>query len=215
MSTETPTLPGFIRVTEAARQSGLSAWMLTRLSRDGELPPLTRIDGELSFPAAGLREAFLEMMERHAVKPSDERFHANPSSTEVRSRCMSRHGQSDEFLDAMRQLRASAPNSIRSGWIYASVSVDGSLLKVGGTSVCAWCRQAGHGNADLKAIAFSPNWRIGEEVILEAMGEPSRGREWFRRPSTRLAWLIAEGLISKVGVTPIAIVGRPAARIFG
>lgn len=79
----------------------------------------------------------------------------------------------------------------RIGWLYAGVSRRNGLFKFGGTRQCPLCRMSQQKLRPV-GIAFSEDWRIAEQVFLEKLGPPAKGREWFDEVEGRSRWVIEE-----------------------
>lgn len=85
------------------------------------------------------------------------------------------------------------PLSGDQGYLYAGTADD--LLKIGMViRQCPFCRMARQKITPL-AIQFSEDCIRDELYLLERLGLPARGREWFDEPEKRLQLLLSEGLL--------------------
>lgn len=96
-------------------------------------------------------------------------------------RCSSPH--LDHYIHAM--IRLAEP---RAGWVYAATNADRSLLKIGGTDQCPFCRvqrihklPKGQGKVrmELLGVYWHDDWRIYEQEVISVLGSTRHGHEWF------------------------------------
>jgi hypothetical protein len=97
------------------------------------------------------------------------------------------HGSSTMAVDGYIH-KMIANQDARAGWVYAATNADRTLLKVGGTDQCPFCRvqrihklPKGHGKVRMELLGFSwgDDWRVYEQQVIALLGKPRHGHEWF------------------------------------
>lgn len=81
----------------------------------------------------------------------------------------------------------------REGWFYAGRI--GSLLKIGITKGCPFCRMDQQ-RLDPLGLAWSDDCERHESNMKRALGKPERGKEFFSECDSRFAWMALHGYIN-------------------
>ena len=81
------------------------------------------------------------------------------------------------------------------GFVYAGRNREGDRLKVGlSWGQCVFCRMD-QNEIRPEAILFTNDVQVWERIILQRLGDPSEGFEWFDDPDRRLGFLCESGLM--------------------
>lgn len=95
----------------------------------------------------------------------------------------------------------------RAGWVYVAHEQRRSLLKIGGTSACPYCRVQGRqripclqvsARLRLVALSASDDWRLTEQRLLYDMSNhttPVHGSEWYAYDELHVQRLIRDGWV--------------------
>ena len=104
-------------------------------------------------------------------------------------KCWKNHDRHDPIVEL---LRCSLVDSKDEGFLYAGFSKD--LLKVGMTHrQCPLCRVIQQ-NLELKGLRYSPNAFQFERSMLDFLGDPIEGKEWY--PKSKLKLLFEWGFLT-------------------